>query len=417
MGEFIVYTLKAAVMLTLLFSVYKLTTGRLKCASLQRAALIAIYPISLLTPFLKPEWFRHTAPLAFQNIDLSDVRAYQYDESFMTFQPSLLADISVTVMIAGSAIVAAISLLGLAWIAKCNLSGRKTYIGALPVTIVSNHAISPFSFGGRIFLSENDFAESNAMIIAHETSHVRHRHYLDLLIGRVVAVMQWWNPVAWLMLREIHDVHEYQADNDVITQGYDRREYQYLLLRKAMGTKLQFMTDNFNHSRLKGRLTMINRKNSSRRSRLAFYLCIPVAIAGIMTISSDSFAYFAKPLYLAFESGYSSTIPDNPPVSSSVLNEEERSDEIESPEVLSVVTSKKEKRISSERNTIRMQDKAGSSYLPASTDNPDVIVNGEEYAYSKLDKIDTSTIKDISVYKNNPNHPNGLIIINLKDPE
>ena len=53
MGEFIVYTLKAAVMLTLLFSVYKLTTGRLKCASLQRAALIAIYPISLLTPFLK----------------------------------------------------------------------------------------------------------------------------------------------------------------------------------------------------------------------------------------------------------------------------------------------------------------------------------------------------------------------------
>ena len=178
MGEFIVYTLKAAVMLTLLFSVYKLTTGRLKCASLQRAALIAIYPISLLTPFLKPEWFRHTAPLAFQNIDLSDVSAYQYDESFMTFQPSLLADISVTVMIAGSAIVAAISLLGLAWIAKCNLSGRKTYIGALPVTIVSNHAISPFSFGGRIFLSENDFAESNSMIIAHETSHVRHRHHL-----------------------------------------------------------------------------------------------------------------------------------------------------------------------------------------------------------------------------------------------
>lgn len=244
-----------------------------------------------------------------------------------------------------------------------------------------------------------------------------HRHYLDLLIGRVVAIMQWWNPIAWLMLREIHDVHEYQADNDVISQGYDRREYQYLLLRKAIGTKYQFMTDSFNHSRLKGRLAMINRSNSSRRSRLAFYLCIPAAIAGTMTISSDSFAYFTKPLHHAFESGYSSAITDNPPVSPSVLNDEERPDEIESPEVLSVGTSKKNKHTSSERNSKRIFIISDSSHHPAPTGNPDIMVDGEEYAYDDLHKIDTSRIKDISVYKNSENHPNGLIIINLKDPE
>lgn len=168
-------------------------------------------------------------------------------------------DAGLTVMIAGSIVVALMTLVGILWIARCLLRGKSVKIGNIDATIVSDPAISPFSFGSRIFLSETDYNDRNEMIIAHETSHIAHSHWMDLIVGRVVVILQWWNPLAWLMLHELHGVHEFQTDGDVIAAGYDPREYQYLLLQKTVGSRFQLITDSFNHTTLKSRIRMTNR--------------------------------------------------------------------------------------------------------------------------------------------------------------
>ena len=399
MGDFSIYIIKMAVMLAFLFSVYKLTVGRLKCPGLQRVLLLAIYSVSVLIPLIKPEWLHSASQEQIWNLDLTAFATGSNGDSITYSDSGIIADIVVGIMAGGSIIAAIISLAGLLWIVKCRLAGKSLTIGHIPVTVVSTPAISPFSFGGRIYLSKSDFESQNEMIIAHESSHIRHKHYIDLLIGRCVAITQWWNPLAWLMLREIHNVHEYQADNDVISQGHDMQEYQYLLLRKVAGPRFQHITDNFNHSKLKARLLMINRKNSIFPARLLSFLCIPAAIAGTMAVSSDLFADFTKPLAKAFEKvpgqiGIPSKIEDTSPNGSA--------HQISSHPILEINPEESD-------NTLTMTDTPDGS--------PDVLLNGVPFSYKDLDNIDPAKIKDISVIKDSDEHPNGLIVINMKETE
>ena len=478
MGDFSIYIIKTAILLSLLFSVYKLTAGRLKCASLQRALLLAIYPISLLSPFLKLEWFKTPIDKPVQNFDWSTLATLSNNLDTPSPQPNPIVDAVVMLMIGGSLLGVIIFIIGIIRIARCNFSGESCMIGNTRVTVVTSPEISPFSFGGRIFLSE----AKNEMIIAHESSHIRHHHYLDLLLGRSISIIQWWNPLAWLMLREIHDVHEFQADNDVISQGHDMRDYQYLLLREAVGPRFRYMTDSFNHSSLKG-LTMINRKDSKLSTRLLSLLCIPVATAGILAISSDTFANFIRPLSNAFQSDgiqnekplnitelpqlkqdtdfpESATDEEEEVSKTTLANEatvvkperetkvetiartdlpsipEEETEQFQPIETVSmdnkinyklgeqninVVASgsiKKgaEANISSESIKEKPLSIRGISHDDSSR-SPDVMVDGKQISFSSMKTMDPSSIKSISVYKNSDEHPHGLIVINLKETD
>lgn len=479
MGDFSIYIIKVAVMLSILFSVYKLTAGRLKCASLQRAILFAIYPISLLIPFLKQEWFMTSADKPVQNFDWATLATLTNNAAAQSTGSNPIVDAIVLLMIGGSIIGGILFLIGIIRIVKCRFSGKSRMIGDMHVIVVSEPTISPFSFGGRIYLSETDYKAHNEMIIAHESSHIRHRHYLDLLFGRCIAIIQWWNPLAWLMLREIHDVHEFQADNDVISQGHDMHDYQYLLLREAVGPKFQYMTDSFNHSSLKARLSMINRKGTKNSTRLISLLCIPAAIAGSLAISSDTFANIINPLASAFESNENHRdIPgeimdttkfnttygtgkaieegiidnniykENTPVvstgnsetiqqASTIPTEEAKTEIAEihplTPEVVSnqiepasivhplditiIDTGTIKKNVDNADTHSQTPQDPIVRVGSQGPDAPDYMIDGKLVSYESLNTLDPSIIKSISVFKDADKHPNGLIVVELLTSE
>lgn len=370
MGAIAVYVIKSALLLTAMFLAYKLTAGRLKCASLRRCVLLTIYVLCLVAPVAAD-----LLPMAVTKVG-SDTVAVVGTGTFAkgTIATHIWINVLLVVMGVGASVVALMTMAGLLWIAKCWICGRNILVGNLRVTVVSSPEISPFSFGGHIFLSEKDFEAYNEMVIAHESSHVRHCHYLDLLLGRAVAITQWWNPFAWMMLRELQSVHEYQADEDVIAQGFSAYDYQYLLLEKTVGSKFQLMADCLNHTPLKARLKMMNRKESAMPSRLLIALCVPAMIVGLMVVSSKSFAAYMQPVATAFDTTKSEVI---------VI----RSDDF----------NKKSKE----------KDEQPSP-------NPDVMINGKIVEYNSLSSLNPQKIKDITVTKDNDEHPNGLLIINLK---
>ena len=55
----------------------------------------------------------------------------------------------------------------------------------------------------------------------------------------------------WLLRRELRDIHEYEADEAVISSGIDAKSYQLLLIRKAVGGRWYSIANSFNHSNLK----------------------------------------------------------------------------------------------------------------------------------------------------------------------
>ena len=59
--------------------------------------------------------------------------------------------------------------------------------------------------------------------------HLRYNHSVDLIYMETTLLLQWFNPTVWLLKRELRDIHEYQADKGVLSQGIDATKYQLLL--------------------------------------------------------------------------------------------------------------------------------------------------------------------------------------------
>ena len=143
--------------------------------------------------------------------------------------------------------------------------------------IICPEKIVSFSWGNMIVLSQEDYERNPGEILLHEQMHLQHRHTLDLLWMECILIFHWFNPAAWLLMRELREVHEYEADNGVINSGIDATEYQLLLVKKSVGTRLYSMACGFNHSKLKNRITMMLKRRTNNWARLKLLLFVPVA--------------------------------------------------------------------------------------------------------------------------------------------
>lgn len=65
-------------------------------------------------------------------------------------------------------------------------------------------------------------------------AHIHHRHSWDLLLTEACAWLQWFNPAIWLLKQELQNIHEYEADEEVLRQGINAKEYQMLLIKKPL---------------------------------------------------------------------------------------------------------------------------------------------------------------------------------------
>lgn len=133
-----------------------------------------------------------------------------------------------------------------------------------------------FSWGRTIVLSQEDYRNNREAILLHEQMHLHYHHTADLLWMQAIIVLHWFNPAAWLLMRELREVHEFEADNGVLLHGIDATQYQLLLVKKSVGTRLYSMASGFGHSKLKQRINMMLKKRTNRLARLKLLLFVPV---------------------------------------------------------------------------------------------------------------------------------------------
>lgn len=147
-------------------------------------------------------------------------------------------------------------------------------------TVISDTCKSSFSFGRLIVVGRQDL-EENPAVFTHEKMHVKCRHYLDLFIFTPVQILYWWNPLVWITRTELCLLHEFEADEGVIAQGIEARQYQLLLVRKAVGDERFLLASGFKHSKLKNRIAMMLNEGTSRSRCWSYLAVLPCLAAAV----------------------------------------------------------------------------------------------------------------------------------------
>jgi len=130
--------------------------------------------------------------------------------------------------------------------------------------LVETQAVTtPFSFARTIFLPTNLSDNQRDIVLVHEQWHIKHKHYVDVLLNEVLSCLCWFNPVQWLLRKELRSVHEFQADRSVLNDGCDLYRYQTIILEEVMGNHFR-LANGFNHSFTKKRFIQMKQTEPSK---------------------------------------------------------------------------------------------------------------------------------------------------------
>ena len=115
---------------------------------------------------------------------------------------------------------------------------------------VCETAKTPFSWWKTVFLNHQDFEEGTTALLTHELGHIRLHHSLDVILVELLTALQWFNPAMWMLRADLRTIHEYEADQQVI-------------------------------SALKKRVTMIMKPKSIHRQWLRYAYLLPIVAVSL----------------------------------------------------------------------------------------------------------------------------------------
>jgi len=98
---------------------------------------------------------------------------------------------------------------------------------------VNEEAKTPFSWWKTVFLNKDDFEAGTTALLTHELGHIRLHHSLDVILVELLTALQWFNPTMWMLRADLRTIHEYEADQQVVSHGFNDIQYLHLLIRKA----------------------------------------------------------------------------------------------------------------------------------------------------------------------------------------
>ena len=283
MPEFVIYEAKVALLLAVFYICYRVLLSRETLHRLNRIVLTGSVLISFVLPFCVLTIHRTLEVSAAETL-----AAFPLVETMEIPVPEVIAPkyrwwllIPVLVYCLGVALHLARIIVELVQISRIIRSGETHPQDDGTGIVVVDRDIAPFSWMKWIVLSKEDYESGNSHILKHERAHIRLGHARDLLVIDILSAMQWFNPVMRMLKDDLRAVYEYEADDAVLREGADIKEYQYSLIRKAVSASGYSITNSFNHSILKNRITMMSKRKSVTLRGLRALYVVPLVAAGL----------------------------------------------------------------------------------------------------------------------------------------
>ena len=283
MMDFLVYDGKVAVALLVFYLFYRFLLKKETFHRFNRVVLVGTAVLSFLLPLCiitihKPIEVAPVIPEpAIVETDLPAQELVPQVEPSTPWWPTAL----VFLFWAGVAFVLARVTISVLSIVRIIRRGRLVREEDGCKIVVTERDIDPFSWMKYIVLSVKDWEAPHASILAHEKAHIGLGHSLEVLLVDVLSALQWFNPAIWMLRADLQELHEYEADDAVLRAGTNIKEYQYLLIRKAVSKSGYSVANSFNHSILKNRITMMSKSKSPLSRGLRVLWMLPLVCLAI----------------------------------------------------------------------------------------------------------------------------------------
>ncbi|MFD2822894.1 M56 family metallopeptidase [Lacinutrix iliipiscaria] len=146
------------------------------------------------------------------------------------------------------------------------------------IGVLLKDLVIPHTFFNYIFLNKNKFEnkEIPSEVLLHEQTHAKQKHSLDVLFIEVLQIAFWFNPLIYILKKDIKLNHEFLADQAVINQGINTANYQELLLEFSSNSSINQLANAINYSLIKKRFTVMKTKTSKQSLWLRSLLLLPL---------------------------------------------------------------------------------------------------------------------------------------------
>lgn len=444
MGTLLSVSIVTGFLLLLLYPVCRLLLAGENQHAYNRAVLLAVYAVSLLLGILITSNLSGThagqATASGSDIGTADLVDMALLNSGAVSATDAAAGVTapwiraaLCVWMAGMVIFSLLTVAGHIRIFRilCRCE-RQPLDGGYTLAVTERQDIAPFSIRRTIVMSRSDFESPHQAILTHELRHLQCRHWIDLLIGRLFIIFNWFNPAVWLMNEELRTVHEYQADMAVLRSGADARQYQLLLIKKAVGKSFTAIANSLNHSNFKKRITMMLKTKSNSGRRFKALALVPAAAAALLvtaipavasTLTSISEADIAATADGQMTESAKITQISEADIATTTDGQMTESAKInQNPEAGQDMTGKiviKEDTLTIRgRQTIEADkgdSRAAVTFNGGSTQLATVL-NGKPFT-GNLNDISSEDIISIDIRRDDPEYPNGVVFITTKESD
>lgn len=325
MGTLALYALKSGITLMLLYLPYTLMLRKETFFRFNRAMLLTIVGLSFAVPSLDVHIWNNAFMTQFepQSQVISTVMlpllvtadSAGLPDTFATDHSAYIwLNILIALYMAGAVTVLLWKITGLVRLIRFIPRGCLWTSETNGVTIYCHAGkVSPFSWMHSIVVNENDTKVGSA-VLCHELAHIRMGHSWDTLFVSLAEVLQWFNPCIWMLDASLREVHEYEADDAVLRRGVSARDYQILLIEKAIEGSHYTLANAFNHSQLKNRIIMMKRKSSPRWARMKALYTVPLTLIAIGAFATPEVVNLYTALPADVTNVPQTTASDNDPI-------------------------------------------------------------------------------------------------------
>jgi len=273
MENAVTYLIQSHLVLVLFYIVYRLLLARQPWFQANRFVLLALPLLALIVPFVDIN-LPNGDITSTLSVELPAITIQQAgNNNSLDWVPSLAF-----FYVAGVIVFIALFIFRLL---RVSVMKRGENQNGYNITLTEG---SSFSFFKAIYLNKDLDADTREMVLKHEQVHADEWHSADTLWYELLSAVFWFNPVIWMMKKELRDTHEFIADR-AISQSYRKEDYLNALLRATFDTKTMHFLPMFSNSQTLIKRVKMMKVKQLKIQRLRYALAFPLVAAIVFAVA------------------------------------------------------------------------------------------------------------------------------------
>ena len=281
--QFLTYELKVAVLIAVFYIFWRLLVANETWHRLNRIVLIATAIASFVLPFCVITFHKTVVVEPMRVVDKPELVITEIgstNDLVSVDEPSQAFNwqqVLILIYIIGVVLLVARMLISIWRLHRMMAHSELHPLAHGRRIAVCDKVQQPFSWWNTVFMNRKDFQEGATALLTHELGHIRLHHSADVVLVELLTALQWFNPTMWMLRADLHTIHEYEADQQVLSHGFNDIQYLTLLIRKAAYQSGYSLANGIaNQSTLKKRITMIMKPQSNRWQWLRLAYLLPI---------------------------------------------------------------------------------------------------------------------------------------------